>query len=137
MTTHAAILAELEKYEGGMFRPHSPTQAYDGEASGEERWHLRVRDDGIFVWTFGPLAEQVLTHDAHAHIERSAFMAVRHWCEMHFWDLAVSYPCEHVGVNAYGVKYVEYSSGTQFIASAPDEPAMWLAAMKYINGEKA
>lgn len=140
MTTHAAIMAQLEKYDGGKFRPYSPTQLYiNGVPSGEEQWLLSIRDDGVFQWKFGPLAESTLTHYAHLAIERAAFRAVMHYVEQLGYAMCVGKSANAGTVAVSGVR-AKVDGMMDFLwlkAEGPDEPAMWLAAMKYLNGERA
>jgi len=118
MTTHAAILEQLEKYEDGRFVPRD----WGGAT---------LQYTNCFRWGMKGVGYISENSDAHAYIERAAFRAVMHWCgssgeHMMIGDFA----------NEHGhACHVRRESG--HIASGLDEPAMWLAAMKYINGEKA
>lgn len=131
MTTHAEILAELERYEGGMFVP------FYGETSPNFRltltkngwYYLTPTGQILGGWNGG---KDVYAKDAHAHIERAAFRAVMHW----FYK---KHPYHKLFIDPDGVGYNHghESEQTTYISRAPDEPAMWLSAMKYINGEKS
>ncbi len=126
MTTHAQILAELERYEKFAFVP------MQGDLI------LQLRDDK-FVWfdDFDGIETEIEApdFDAESHIERAAFRAVSHWCKSQDVGLVVS----EVGCTPWAVTAMGGQNPMHYLplASGPTEPAMWLAAMKYINGEKA
>lgn len=125
MTTHAAILAQLEKYEGGRFVP--------------TKGGLSMRNNAGYYWEDQDWMEDF---DAESHIERAAFRAVMHWCEERNHDMRLLQGKRHIeGGTAVQEMWVDYRDGCEFccelLGSGPDEPAMWLAAMKYINGERA
>jgi len=128
MTTHAAILEQLDRYDIGQFVPkdgpcilmHNGTQYHWSSPHPEEGgWETEC--------------------NAHAHIERAAFRAVGHWCVKQDGSMDIDErPHEGKGPGELFVLAICKFSNNEWrhsqIASGPDEPAMWLAAMKYING---
>jgi len=134
MTTHAAILEQVEKYEDGAFVPqytyHRGTFILRHVAESDllNYWCEACDDD-----------ESMPEELAHRDIERAAFRAVDHFCRKSGCSMLI-------GRNRVGGMIVssaecdlENDGSYTFdpIGCGPTEPAMWLAAMKYINGEKA
>jgi len=117
-TKYAELLAELTKYKGGEFVPK------DG------RKDKLVFRRGGFYWGRGE--DYCQAKDARAHIELTAWHAVREWCDEQQAAMVIT----HSGVRTFITieKTKEQWWNNEPIGFGDDDATALLSALRTING---